>query len=202
MQPAIAEPCTRVQEPNEGDWTKLAKMMKCSNGTKESVLVLSAKTSKVVKWHVDTALAVHPDCKSHTGAMMTAGKGRVTNISRKQKLNTRSSTTAELVAADDAVVMMLWTLSFLEVQGHRINKNTLCQDNESAVSLEENGKTSSSNRTRHLNVCYFFLTNQVKRKNISIKHCPTDDMNRDFVSKPLKLAKFCKFRNELGMENC
>ena len=130
-------------------------MMKCSNGTKELVLVLSAKTLKVIKWHVDAAFAVHPDCKSHTGAMMTVGKGRVTNISRKQKLDTRSSTTAELVATDNAVVMMLWTMSFLEAQGHGINKNALHQDNESTVSSEENGKRSSSNRARHLNIRHF-----------------------------------------------
>jgi len=66
IQPTMAGPCTRVQMPNEGDWTKLAKMMKHSNGTKESVLVSSAKTPTVIKWCVDTAFAVHPDCKSHT----------------------------------------------------------------------------------------------------------------------------------------
>ena len=121
--------------------------MKCSNGTKELALILSAKTLKCIKWHVDAVFAVHPDCKSHTGAMMAVGKFKVTNILRKQKVDTGSSTTAELVAADDAVVMMLWTLPFLEAQGHAIHKNTLCQDNKSTVSLEENGKRSSSNRT-------------------------------------------------------
>ena len=34
--------------------------------------------------------------------------------------------------------------SFLEVQGHRIHKNTLCQDNKSAILLEENGKEDVS----------------------------------------------------------
>ena len=176
-------------------------MMKHSNGTKGLVLILSAKTLKVVKWCADAVFAVHLDCKSHTRAMMTVGKDRVTNISRKQKLDTRSSTTAELAAADDAVVMTLWTMLFLEAQGHRICKNTLCQDNESTVLLEENGKRSSSNQTRHLNIRCVFLTNQVKRKNISIKHCPTDDMNRDCMSKPLQGKKFDKFRHEMGMEN-
>ena len=42
----------------------------------------------------------------------------------------------------------------------------------------------------------------VKRKTISIDHCPTDDMNGDFVSNLLQGAKFCKFRNELVMEKC
>ena len=103
MQPMIAQLCTQVQEPNEGDWTKLLKLMKHLNGTKESVLVLSTQNLKCIKWHVDAALAVHLDCESHTGAMMTMGKGRIANVSTKQKLGTRSSTTAEPVASDDAV---------------------------------------------------------------------------------------------------
>ena len=35
--------------------------------------------------------------RSHTGATMTLGKGIPFSISRKQKINTRSSTEAELV---------------------------------------------------------------------------------------------------------
>ena len=40
--------------------------------------------------------------------------GAPQRISRKQKLNTRSSTEAELVGADDASVMILWTKLFME----------------------------------------------------------------------------------------
>ena len=72
---------------------------------------------KCFKWYVDAAFAIHADYKSHTGATMTFGEGAVQSISRKQKLNTRSSTEAELVAADDAAVMILWTKLFLEEQG-------------------------------------------------------------------------------------
>ena len=87
------------------------------------------------------------------------------------------------------------------MQGHVVNKNVSLQDNESAVLLEENGERSSSNRTKHLNIRHFYLTDQVKRKTVSVHHCPTDDMNGDFVSKPLQGAKFCKLRSELGIEN-
>ena len=61
------------------------------------------------------------------------------SISWKQKLNTRSSTEAELVAADDTTVMILWTKLFLEEQGYALEKNILYQDNKSAILLEENG---------------------------------------------------------------
>ena len=43
---------------------------------------------------------------------MTMGEGAIFSISRKQKLNTRSSTEAELVAADDVVSSIVWTKLF------------------------------------------------------------------------------------------
>ena len=46
----------------------MLKLVKCSNGAKESVLVSSAKDSKHAKWCVDAAFAMHPDHKSHPGA--------------------------------------------------------------------------------------------------------------------------------------
>ena len=130
---------------------------------------------------------------SHTGATMTFGEGGVINISRKQKLNTKSSTDSELVGADDASAMILWTKLFMEHQGFDIEKNTLFQDNKSAILLEINGRKSAGKRSRALNVRYFFLTDQVERGNLSIIYCPTDEMWADFHSKPLQGEKFRRF---------
>ena len=44
-------------------------------------------------------------------------------MSKKQKLNTRSSTEAEFVGADDTATMILWTGLFMEQQGYSLNKN-------------------------------------------------------------------------------
>ena len=47
------------------------------------------------------------------------GEGVVQSISRKQKLNSKSSIESELVGADDVSIMILWTKLFLEEQGKR-----------------------------------------------------------------------------------
>ncbi len=145
------------------------------------------------QWYPDAAFAVHPDYKSHTGAVLTLGKGAVTTISAKQKLNTRSSTEAELVAADDAVVHAMWTKNFLEAQGYKV-KTTVYQDNTSAILLEKNGKESSSKRTRHINIRYFYITDCIAKGYLTVEYCPTDDMLGDFPSKALQGIKFKKFR--------
>jgi hypothetical protein len=106
------------------------------------------------------------------------------------KLNTKSSTEAELVGVDDISVMILWTKLFMEEQGYEIEKNILFQDNKSTILLEENGKKSSGKRTRALNIQYFFITDQVEKGNVIIKHCPTDEMIGDFLTEPLQGENF------------
>ena len=101
IQPTIAVLCTRVKDSNEGDWKKLLRLIKYLNGTREMVLTLSADNASIIKWYVDVAFAVHPDFKSHTGIIMKMGKGAIQSVSRKQKMNTRSSTKAELLGANE-----------------------------------------------------------------------------------------------------
>ena len=69
-------------------------MIKYLNGTNKKYLTLSVDDLKVIKWYVDTSFAVHPDFKSHTGAIVTMGQGAMQSVSRKQKIKTRSSTEA------------------------------------------------------------------------------------------------------------
>jgi len=67
-------------------------------------------------WNIDASFAVHVDCKSHTGACLTLGHGSILSISAKQKINTKSSTEAELVGVDDATTFVMWMKHFFELQ--------------------------------------------------------------------------------------
>ena len=197
IHPTIAVLCTRVQSPKETDWERLIRLLEYLNGTRNDILTLSADDLHIIKWFVDAAFAVHPDFKSHTGGIMTYGRGAAQSLSRKHKINTRSSTEAELVGADDASQPILWTKLFMEAQGYAIHKNILYQDNKSTILLEVNGKRSSSKRTRALNIRYFFLTDQVEKGNLTIQYCPTDKMIGDFMSKPLQGSKFLAFKKQI-----
>ena len=90
--------------------------------------------------------------RSHTGVVMTLGRGTTYSASTKQKLNMKSSTEAELVAIDDAMAQVLWTRNFLVAQGEYVPTTTIYQDNKNTILSAENGKQSSSRQTRHLNV--------------------------------------------------
>ena len=168
--------------------------MQYLHSTQKWHLTMRADDLKVIKWHIDASFAVHPDFKSHTGAVMTMGGGAMQTLTRKQKLNSRSSTEAELIGVDDAITQVLWTKLFMEAQGYPIEKNILYQDNQSAILLETNGRSSAGKRSRAINIRYYFVTDQVELGNVQVEYMPTDDMWGDYMTKPLQGEKFRKFR--------
>jgi hypothetical protein len=114
----------------------------------------------------------------------------------------KSSTEGELVGVDDMMPIILWMRQFLLEQGYGIVENLLLQDNKSSILLERNGKASSGKRTRHINIRYFFITDRVNMKEVSIEWCPTKDMVADFMSKPLQGSHFKRLRDIIMGKVC
>ena len=71
--------------------------------TKEEVLDLSADDSKNLCWYIGASFGMHSDMKSHTGGTFNMGYGAISSSSTKQKVNSRSSTEAELIVVDDKI---------------------------------------------------------------------------------------------------
>ena len=152
IQTTIAFLSTCVKQPDCDDYKKLGHVMKYIRKTITLTLTLEADDLQLIHWSIDGAFTTHWDMRSHTGGAMTLGKGVIYSTSTRQKLNTRSSTEAKLVAVDDCMSQVLWTRYFLEAQGYNINDCVIYQDNKSAILLEQNGRASSSKRTRHINI--------------------------------------------------
>ena len=195
-QTAIAFLTTRVKQPDHDDWKKLQRMMSYLKATKELVLTLEADDLRLMRWYVDASFAVHPDMKGHTGGGLTIGKGSVYNKSTKQKINAKSSTETEIIGVDDMMPQVLWTNYFMKAQGWSMNTK-IFQDNKSAILLENNGRLSSSSRTKHINVRYYFIKNCIERNEVSVEHLGTDAMWSDYYTKPLQGKKFYEFRKTI-----
>ena len=194
---AVSFLTTRVTEPDEDDWKTLVRMIRYLNGSPDLPLNLKVDSTSIVKWWVDDSYAEHTDCRSQTGGTGSLGKVSIISTSTKQKLNTRSSTETELVAADDLMPHVCWTNYFLDCQGYDIDSTIMFQDNQSAILLENNVKKSSSKRTKHINIRYYFITDRIKNDKLQIEYCPTDNMVADYFTKPLQGKKFFQFRNTI-----
>ena len=198
MQTVVAFLSTHVQRPDHDDYKKLAQAMKYLQKAITLLLMLEADDLQLVHWWIDRAFATHRDMRSHTVGAMSLGKGVIYGTSTRQKLNTRSSTEAELVAVDDCMSQVLWTRYFVDAQGYNINDCIVVyQDNKSAILLEQNGQASSSKRTGHINIRYYFITDRANWGEIKLKYCPTTKMLGDYFTKPLQGGLFNKFRDHI-----
>ena len=191
---------TRVRKTDEDNWKKLRRLPGYLKRTIKLPLILRADGVNVLKWRVDASYESHDNMRGHIGVNMSMLKywcGSIISISKKQKLNTESSTEAELIGADNVMPQMLWTRYSLEAQGYGIDETVLYQDNVSAVLLEKNSKESSTKNIKHINVSYYLIECQVETRDVVIEHCPTEEMLGYHFTNSLQGALFRKFRAEI-----
>jgi hypothetical protein len=82
----------------------------------------------------------------------------------------------------------------MEAQGYK-PKITLAKDNESEIRMLVNGKASYTSNSKHVAIKHFWCTDRMKKGDISVRHCPTEKMIADYMSKPLQGKLFVAFRN-------
>jgi hypothetical protein len=128
-------------------------------------------------------------------------------MSLKQKINTKSSTEAELVGVNDAMNFVEWVQLFVEQQIKLINTDLVLkktgsdvviqQDNTSTIQLENNGQASSTKRAWHINIRYFYVTSKIKEGSIRVIYHPTKQIVSDYLTKPLQGSLFRTHRNSI-----
>jgi hypothetical protein len=188
---------SRVQESTEDDYQKLLRLLRYINYTKTLGIILSAGNDKITQFaFVDASFGTHPDGKGHTGIIITIGGGSIFVKSSKQKIVSKSSTESELIGLSDALSMIIWVRDFLTAQGYPMDAAVIYQDNKSTINLAEKGR-STSERTRHVNIRYFFIHDRIKSGEVKVMHMPTKDMLSDILTKPLQGSLFLKLRAEL-----
>jgi hypothetical protein len=195
---AVAYLTTRVTKCNLDDVIKLTRLLKYVRRTQNTGIVLKpGKLGIIVRSYIDAAYGVHTDGKSVTGCVTIIGdQGPVHTKSVKQKIVTKSSTEAELVATSDSANQSLHIRQFVIGQGYNHGPVVVFQDNLSCMALINKGK-SSSERTRHMAIRYFWLSEKIKKKELKLTHIRTEDMYANTLTKPLQGSQFDRERRLL-----
>ena len=141
------------------------------------------------------------DRKSTSGYVFKIGGAPVSWCSRKQCAVALSSTEAEYISMSEAAKEAIW---LSKVWSH-LRKGTVCTpvqiqvDNQGAICVAKN--TTSSRRTKHIDIRYHFVRDQTLKGTISFEYCPTEEMHADILTKPLARVKFEKFRKSLAISS-
>jgi len=191
----------RVNKFNDDDKKKLHRVFKYLNGTKDLEFSLCFNREFQVISSVDAAYGVTHDFKSMSDATTSLGGGSLHAQSTAQSLTTKSCFEAELVSLSDYGGRVIWTQNFLRAQGYEVQPARIEQDNQGTMAAIQKGKNPPSDRSRHINIRYFWLTDLIKSDEVTVNYVPTDFMISDILTKPLQGEKFKRFRNKLlGIE--
>ena len=68
------------------------------------------------------------------------------------------------------------------------NSTVILEDNQSAISIAKNPQFHG--RTKHINIKYHFIREQIANGTICLKYCPTEDMLADILTKGIGPEKF------------
>ena len=156
---------TRVQSPDVDDMKKLVRVFQYLNGTRELGICLTP--GHELSAFIDASYGIHADGKSHSAMVISLGLGPLFVKSNKQKIVTKSSTEAELIALSDMCSPVIWSREFLLAQGEELPPATVYQDNQSTIALTHNGQ-SNSDRTRHVKIRNFWIKDREKDGDIKI----------------------------------
>ena len=74
---AVSFLCTRIQSPDVDDFKKLGWCLRYLRDSRHLSLMLEADAMNMIQWWADASFATHPNCRSHTGATLSFGKGSV-----------------------------------------------------------------------------------------------------------------------------
>ena len=194
---AVAFLTSRVQVATVQDNDKLMRVLKYLKGTSSFGITLQADSDiiRMNTW-IDASYGVHSDAKSHTGTVVSMGKGPIMAKSTKQKIVTKSSTEAELVGMSDSVSLVIWCRNFLESQGYKVPPAKVFQDNLSTIAMVRSGKPTSD-RTRHVSIRYFFVHDREVNGEVQLEYKPTKEMIADILTKPLQGELFTRLRDQL-----
>jgi hypothetical protein len=190
--------CTRVTRATERDAVKLQRLINYVSTTKDRKLTLKVEYPVRVFCFVDASYGVHVDGKSHTGAAVTLGAGVFLAKSSKQKIVTKSSTEAELVAITDCLGDLIFVRNLLLHQGYDVPALFLFQDNKSTITLCQKG--GAGHRTKHIKIRNFFVKERLDDGEVTIRWLRTELMIADALTKPLQGAPFAAFANLLNGE--
>jgi hypothetical protein len=134
--------------------------------------------------------------KSTSGTCQFLGSSLLSWSSRKQSSAAYSTTEADYVAAASCCSQLLWITNTMSDFGEEYTHVPLQCDSTSAVSVAKNSVLHS--KTKHIELRYHFLRDNVEKGKITLIHVPTHDQLADIFTKPLDQASFTHLRGELG----
>lgn len=192
-----------MQAPTIADGRACDRVFRYLAGTKSLGLLFgrgNAAATGALSAYADADWGSDPsDRKSITGWIAMLGGDPVSWASKKQKVVSQSSCEAELYAEAAAINEIKWLRGLLDELGlSEAHTPILFGDNQSTQSLTRNG--IKSERTKHVDIKYHFVTDEVARGRVQLQWVPTAEQLADVLTKALGAQQHKTFVQRLMVQ--
>jgi transposase InsO family protein len=168
-------------------------------GTEGSGSSGSSNSTLAVLGHCDSDWGASlDDRRSVSGTVFTIAGGAVTWQAQRQKSVALSTVEAEYMAACQAAKDAVWLRAFLIGLGLNATAptNIFC-DSQGAIALAKNPEHHQ--RSKHIDLRYHFVREQVTGGAIALVYTPTSDMVADQLTKPLSREMHNRCIRSMGL---
>lgn len=195
---AVGQLARFVQDPRRVQWNAAKQVLAYLQGSKMCKLQFSRDLSMEIIGSSDADWAGNLDDRSSTsGFTFLYGGGALSWKSKKQQAPARSSAESEIMALDLAVREARWLRKLAIGLGMSTKPIKIHEDNSAAIAIS--AKHRRTQRTKHIDVQYFAVCDDVEQKRVEISPVASEDNVADIFTKGLDRVKFEKFRKMLGV---
>jgi hypothetical protein len=186
-----------MQKPSDSHLHAAYRVLRYLNGTKDHGIQYLRTQALSLHGYSDADWAGSvDDRRSTTGFVFNLGPGPISWQSKKQPTVALSSTEAEYRASATATCEAVWLKQILsDLGGLSSQPIPIYSDNQSSIQLAKNPVFHA--RTKHIEVHYHFIREQIQNRSIALSYVSTNDQVADIFTKPLIQQKFLHFKSLL-----
>ena len=196
---AVGKAARFCSKPMNQHWLIVKRILRYVKGTIDFGLLYSKCESPICIGYSDSDWAGDSgDRKSTSGYTFQMSGASVSWNSCKQSCVALSTAEAEYVALSKATQEAVWLRQFLSgIHPDSAQPMTINEDNQAAISISND--FICSKKTKHIDIKFHFVRDQINKNVIKLKYCCTDSMIADILTKGLTPDKFLRFRKMLGV---
>jgi hypothetical protein len=188
---AVCQLSRHLEQPSEEHWNTAIRVLCYFKSTATKGICYQGKSGELeLSAYTDADWASNKENRRSTsGIMVMINKSPVIFKSKLQQSVALSTAEAEYVVLSLCIQEVLWTKNLLSEMKIKIDYPVIVhEDNQSAIAIAKNDGYQS--RAKHINICYYFVRDQVKAKSIDLQYIETKFQLADFLTKPISTKKF------------
>ena len=189
-----------MSDPSKDHWLGIKRVLRYLKGTLTFGLkYVPGENDCDAHGYSDANWAGDVDTRRSTsGYIFKVADVTISWSSKKQSTVAKSTTEAEFVALSQASQEAIWIRRLLSDLGCKpVTPTLIKEDNQGAIEIARNPKFH--NRTKHIDINFYFIRERIVSQEIKVEYCSTHDMLADIMTKALPKHRFQKLRNLLNI---